>query len=73
MELAISNFQRLGALMQDILSYSEIGNAPQQRAVIKLGEPLDVAVANLQHQSSIVARQSPQATCHKCMPTGRRG
>jgi signal transduction histidine kinase len=35
--------------MHDILSYSEIGNAPQQRALIKLEDPLNIALANLQH------------------------
>jgi PAS domain S-box-containing protein len=49
LDLAIANFQRLGALMQDLLSYSETGNAPQQRVRVSLTEPLQIALANLQH------------------------
>ena len=49
LDLAIAAFQRLGALMQDLLSYSEMGNAPQQRVKISLTEPLQIALANLQH------------------------
>ena len=45
----IWSLERLGALMRDILAYSEIGNAPQQRTVLSLEEPLNVALANLQH------------------------
>ena len=37
------------AVMHDILEYSGIGNAPQQRTVIALEEPLGVALANLEH------------------------
>ena len=47
--LSIENLERLSALMQDILTYSEMGNAPQQRTPISLEEPLKVALLNLQH------------------------
>jgi len=49
LELAVNNLQRLGALIHDILSYSEIGNTPHQRALIKLEDTLNIALANLQH------------------------
>jgi light-regulated signal transduction histidine kinase (bacteriophytochrome) len=41
--------ERLSALMQDILTYSEMGNAPQQRSSVSLEEPLKIALLNLQH------------------------
>jgi PAS domain S-box-containing protein len=46
---AINSMERLGGLMQDILAYSEMGNAPQQRTLLPLEEPLKIALANLQH------------------------
>jgi light-regulated signal transduction histidine kinase (bacteriophytochrome) len=47
--LAIETLQRLGALMHDILSYSEVSNAPQRRVEVDLKESLDIALQNLQH------------------------
>ena len=35
--------------MQDILTYAEMGNAPQQRSSVNLEEPLKIALLNLQH------------------------
>jgi light-regulated signal transduction histidine kinase (bacteriophytochrome) len=49
LELAIKNLQRLGELMHDILSYSEVSNAPQRRVVVPLGESLGIALENLRH------------------------
>src|SRR5579875_891719 len=47
--LSVESLERLSALMQDILTYSEIGNVPQQRTSVRLEEPLKVALLNLQH------------------------
>ena len=47
--LSVENLERLSALMQDILTYSEMGNAPQQRSSVNLEEPLRIALLNLQH------------------------
>jgi len=47
--LSIEGLERLGALMHDILAYSEASNAPQQRVLVSLEEPLNIALANLQH------------------------
>ena len=49
LQLAIKSLQRLGELMHDILSYSEVSNAPQRRVVVGLGEPLGIALENLRH------------------------
>src|SRR4051794_22164201 len=49
LRLAIENLQRLGELMHDILSYSEVSNAPQRRVVVALGESLGIALDNLRH------------------------
>jgi PAS domain S-box-containing protein len=49
LDLAIKNLQRLGALMHDILSYSEASNAPQHRVEVSLYESLTIALENLQH------------------------
>jgi two-component system, chemotaxis family, CheB/CheR fusion protein len=49
LQLAIKNLQRLGELMHDILSYSEVSNAPQRRVVVALGESLGIALENLRH------------------------
>lgn len=35
--------------MNDILTLSEMGSAPQQRRLISLDEPLQIALMNLQH------------------------
>ncbi|HYI94395.1 MAG TPA: ATP-binding protein [Bryobacteraceae bacterium] len=47
--LSVENLERLSVLMQDILTYSEMGNAPQQRTLVNLGEPLKIALLNLEH------------------------
>lgn len=48
--LSIESLERLGALMHDILAYSEMSNAPpQQRVLMPLEEPLNIALENLQH------------------------
>jgi PAS domain S-box-containing protein len=49
LQLAMKNLQRLGELMQDILSYSEMSDAPLRRVVVRLGEPLSIALDNLRH------------------------
>ena len=47
--LSVENLERLSSLMQDILSYSEMGYAPQQRVLVTLEEPLKIALLNLEH------------------------
>jgi two-component system CheB/CheR fusion protein len=47
--LSVQNLQRLSRLMDDILTYSEMGNAPQQRVLVTLEEPLKIALLNLEH------------------------
>jgi PAS domain S-box-containing protein len=47
--LSVENLERLSALMQDILTYSEVGNAPQHRVLVNLDEPLKIALLNLEH------------------------
>jgi light-regulated signal transduction histidine kinase (bacteriophytochrome) len=47
--LSVENLERLSALMQDILTYSEMGNAPRQRTAVSLQEPLKIALLNLEH------------------------
>ncbi len=47
--LSIRGLERLGALMRDLLNYLEMGNAPQQRTPLPLEEPLNIALANLEH------------------------
>ena len=46
---AINGMRRLGVLMRDILSFSELGSAPQQRKLVSLQVPVDIALANLEH------------------------
>ena len=46
---SLASLDRLSALMSDILTYSETGNAPQQLRLISLDDPLQVALANLKH------------------------
>jgi len=46
---SIASLQRLHTLMEDILAFSEMGNAPQQRSLISLDYPLQLALANLKH------------------------
>ncbi len=47
--MSIQSMQRLGALMQDILTYSQIGSGPRMGTPLPLEESLRVALANLQH------------------------
>ena len=49
LRISIASLERLNALMDDILTFSEIGNAPQQRSLISLDHPLQLALANLKH------------------------
>jgi two-component system CheB/CheR fusion protein len=46
--LFIESMDRLRKLMEDILTYSGMGNSPQQLTSQALVEPLEVALANLQ-------------------------
>ena len=46
---SIESMERLNKLMNDILTFSEVGNAPQQLRLISLDEPLQIALANLKH------------------------
>ena len=46
---SIQSLQRLNALMEGILQFSEMGDAPQQIRLIPLGGPLQIALANLKH------------------------
>jgi PAS domain S-box-containing protein len=47
--LAIESMQRLGTLMQDILTYSEMSSAPHELKLVPLQESLEIARANLHH------------------------
>ncbi|HYO79772.1 MAG TPA: ATP-binding protein [Bryobacteraceae bacterium] len=47
--MSIESLERLRRLMEDILSYSEVANAPQQRTLVALEEPLRIALLNLDH------------------------
>lgn len=49
LKLSIEGMKRLRDLMHDILTYSEIGHAPQRPKHLALEEPLRIALANLQH------------------------
>lgn len=46
---SIKGLERLGILMNDLLTFSEIENVPQQRTLVPLEEPLKIAMSNLQH------------------------
>lgn len=46
---SIEGLERLGILMNDPVSFSEIENVPQQRTLVPLEEPLRIALANLQY------------------------
>jgi light-regulated signal transduction histidine kinase (bacteriophytochrome) len=46
---SIASLERLNALMNDILTFAELGNAPQQLKLISLDHPLQLALANLKH------------------------
>ena len=45
----IGSLERLNALMEGILTFSEMGSAPQQLTVISLKYPLQIAIDNLKH------------------------
>jgi light-regulated signal transduction histidine kinase (bacteriophytochrome) len=49
LSMSVENLERLRRLMEDILSYSEVGGAPQQRTLVPLEEPLRIAMLNLEH------------------------
>jgi two-component system, chemotaxis family, CheB/CheR fusion protein len=49
LSLSVESLDRLSCLIQDILSYSEMGYAPQQRVLVTLEEPLRIALLNLDH------------------------
>jgi PAS domain S-box-containing protein len=49
LSMSVENLERLRRLMEDILSYSEVANAPQQRTFVPLDEPLRIALLNLEH------------------------
>ena len=46
--LFVDTMERLRKLMEDILTYSGMGHAPQKLEVMPLVEPLNIALANLQ-------------------------
>lgn len=48
-KLALESMERLGALMQDILSYSELSVTPRPQTLVPVEECLQIALANLQH------------------------
>lgn len=47
--LSIQSMERLGGLMQDILTYSEMSNLPPQQTLVPVRESLQIALANLRH------------------------
>lgn len=47
--MAIQNMERLGALMQDILAYSELAGALRTKTLVPVQDALQIALANLQH------------------------
>jgi signal transduction histidine kinase len=49
LSMSVENLERLRRLMEDILSFSEVANAPQQRTLFPLEEPLRIALLNLEH------------------------
>ena len=49
LSMSVESLERLRRLMEDILSYSEVANAPQQRTPVPLEEPLRIALLNLEH------------------------
>jgi PAS domain S-box-containing protein len=62
---SIACLERLNALMNDILTFAELGNAPQQRKLISLDHPLQIALANLklhieQNGASITTGSLPE-------------
>ena len=49
LSMSVESLERLRRLMEDILSYSEVANAPQQRTLVPLEDPLRIALLNLEH------------------------
>ncbi len=47
LNLFVESMERLRKLMEDILAYSGVGNAPQKLELKSLAEPLNIALANL--------------------------
>lgn len=47
--MAVESMERLGTLMQDILTYSELAATPRPRKLVPVEESLQIALANLQH------------------------
>ena len=58
--MSVENLERLRRLMEDILSFSEVANAPQQRVMVALDEPLKIALLNLEHH---VRESDAEVTC----------
>ena len=46
---SVGSIERLRALMRDLLVWTDAGSAPQQRKLIAMQEPLEIALTNLQH------------------------
>ena len=68
--LSVENLLRLSTLMQDILTYSGLGTGVPQRTSVALEEPLQTALANLQHHieknaADITAGALPQVQGHR--------
>ena len=57
LSMSVESLERLRRLMEDILSYSEVANAPQQRSIVPLDEPLGIALLNLEHHIKESAAQ----------------
>jgi signal transduction histidine kinase len=49
LSLSLDSLNRLSALMNDLLSYSEINQEPRQMTLVPIEESLGIALANLQH------------------------
>ena len=47
--MGVESLERLRRLMEDILAFSELASAPQQRVWVRLDEPLQIALLNLEH------------------------
>jgi PAS domain S-box-containing protein len=65
--ISVESLERLDTLMGDILTFSEMGNAPQQLRLISLDEPLQMALANLRHHiqyhgATITVGELPQVS-----------
>ncbi len=60
LSMSVENLERLRRLMEDILSYSEVANAPQQRTLVPLEEPLRIALLNLEHH---IKESAAEVTC----------